>query len=145
MPTRRGDVYPLPSFHFAVEIGGIEQGYFTECSGLQGEVEVFSYEEGGCNNFIHKLPGRTKFSNITLKRGFTYSDELWIWFQGVVEGVFERKNLSVKLMDNAGNEIKRWNVFSAYPVKYVCPTLNTGQNEVIIETIELTHEGMSLT
>jgi len=127
-----------------VEIGGIEQARFTECSGLQGEVDVLSYEEGGCNNYIHKLPGRAKFSNITLKKGVSFDDELWLWFQGVVEGVIVRKNISVLLMDSDGSTVKRWNLFNAYPVKYVSPPMATSKNEVIIETIELAHEGMTL-
>jgi phage tail-like protein len=55
----------LTAYHFTVEVEGIAQAQFTECSGLQAEAEVFSYEEGGCNDYVHKLPGRIKFSNLT--------------------------------------------------------------------------------
>ena len=135
---------PLTNHFFAVEIGGIEQAYFTECTGLQGEVEVLSYEEGGCNNFIHKRPGRSKFSNITLKKGFGDNDYMWRWFQGVVEGKIERRNLSLRLMDTDHSDVAKWDIFRAYPVKFVLSNLTNSQGEVLIETIELSHEGISL-
>jgi len=134
----------LAAYHFTVEVEGIAKAHFTECSGLQVEAEVFSYEEGGCNDYIHKLPGRIKFSNLTLKRGVSSNDELWLWFQKVIQGSIERKNVSVILHNPDDSEAKRWNFFRAYPVKFVSPNLVSNQNQVSIETMELAHEGMSL-
>ena len=64
-------VDPLTTRKFFVEIGNIVRAEFSEVSGLNAEVEVLSYEEGGKNGFVHKLPGRVKFPNVTLKRGTT--------------------------------------------------------------------------
>src|SRR5437016_8239237 len=63
---------------FYVEVGtkgsGREiQALFTEVSGLQVEMQVMDYEEGGVNNYIRRLPGRLKVGNVTLKRGLTKS------------------------------------------------------------------------
>ena len=71
---------PAPAFKFYVEILGVIVGEFTECSGLGAEREVFKYREGGTNDFEWILPGQVTYSNITLKRGITYSRELWRWF-----------------------------------------------------------------
>lgn len=137
-------VDPATTHCFAVEIGKIQQALFSELSGLQAEVEVFPYEEGGCNDFVHKLPGRTKFSNITLKRGVTSTDDLWQWFHNVVEGKVERKEVSVVLLDGAQRQVKRWNFSSAYPVKWVGPALKAGENAISIETLELAHQGITV-
>lgn len=134
----------LANFRFGVEIEGVAKAAFTEFSGLQAEVEVMSYEEGGCNDYVHQRPGRAKLSNVTLKRGMVDSDDVWLWFKAVLQGKFERKNISVILYDQMHNESKRWNLFRAYPVKWVGPAFNVGENTVAIETLELAHEGVEL-
>ena len=55
---------PFAGFNFRVEIDGITVAAFSECRGLSSETEVVEYREGG-NQRIRKLPGITKFSNIT--------------------------------------------------------------------------------
>lgn len=135
---------PLTTRIFSVQIGQIEQAVFSEFSGLQAEIEVFTYEEGGCNDYVHKLPVRTKFSNITLKRGVAYTDELWSWFQAAMNGKVKRLNVSVVLYDAAYDQVKRWNFVRAFPVKWVGPTFKAGENAISIETLELAHEGMSV-
>ena len=75
-----------PSYRFYVEIAGVPQAVFTEVSGLQIETEITEYEEGGNNDFVHRLPGRTKIGNITLKRGMTSSNELLQWFLKIARG-----------------------------------------------------------
>lgn len=144
MPETGERIDYLAAYHFTVEVEGIAKAQFSECSGLQAETEVFSYEEGGCNDYIHKLPGRVKFSNLTLKRGVSSSNDLWIWFQSAIQGFIERKNVSVILHNSDDSEAKRWNFFRAYPVKYVSPPLVASQSQISIETMELAHEGMNL-
>ena len=64
---------------FLFEVDGVEIGVFTEVSGLELKVEVESYQEGGENSFVHKLPGRISWPHIVLKRGVTDSDALFSW------------------------------------------------------------------
>ena len=85
---------PYAGFNFRVEIDGITVAAFSECSGLSSETSVVEYREGG-EPRIRKLPGQTKFSNITLKRGVTEDRTLWEWRQTVVNGKVERRNGSV--------------------------------------------------
>lgn len=132
---------PYLASRFFVEIGGIQHAGFTECSGLQVETEVFEYSEGGQNEFVHKLPGRSSFSNITLKWGMTDSNELWEWYQAVIRGQVERKDLSVVQYDSEMNEKWRWNLAAAFPVKWIGPAFNAGKAGVSIETLELAHHG----
>jgi len=133
---------PYRGFRFRVEIDGITVAHFSEVSGLQVETETEPYEEGGVNDFVHQLPKRTKFQNITLKRGITDVDELWQWHQDVVDGNFARKNGSIILLDEAGEDTWRWNFTRAFPAKWTGPDLKADGSTVAFETVELVHEGI---
>ncbi len=135
-------VNPYLSFRFRVEIGKIGVAQVSEVTGLQFETEVETYEEGGVNDYVHQLPKKTKYPRIILKRGITDLDVFWNWYQEVVGGTFDRKNLSIILMDVTGNDKWRWNIFQAYPVKWIGPDLKGDSNTVAFEAIELVHHGM---
>jgi len=135
---------PYQGAHFFVEIDGVDHGGFTECTGLQAEVEVTEQREGGNNAFVHKLPGRVKHSNVTLKWGSTDSDALWSWFQDVARGKVERKDVSVVLYNTTQEEVRRWNLREAYPVKWSGPAFNAGAAAAAIETLELAHHGFEV-
>ncbi len=135
---------PYLGAHFFVEIDGVDQGGFTECTGLQSEVEVLDVPEGGNNGFIRKLPGRTKFTNVVLKYGMTDSSDLWEWFQDVSRGDIERKDVSVVLYDSEQTEVRRWNLREAFPSKWVGPAFNADKQAVAIETLELAHHGFDV-
>ena len=139
MPTRRAK--PLPDFRFMVEFGQAVQAVFAEVSGLKAEIEVFEYQEGGENNFVHKLPGRRKWSNIVFKRGMTDSLEFWDWYQSVVAGEDLRRNISIILYDETHLSGMRWEVEEAFPVKWEGPAMKADGKAVTIETMELAHHG----
>jgi phage tail-like protein len=129
---------------FYVMIEGIAQAAFAEVNGLQIETEVMEYAEGGNNNFIHRLPGRTKISNLTLKRGMVGSNELFKWYAKSVQGHIEPRNLSVIMYDAAGNELMRWDFIKAYPIKWIGPQFSASSNANAVETLELAHAGLAL-
>jgi phage tail-like protein len=136
---------PFTTSRFYLELDEKRQGHFLEISGLQAEVDVFSYEEGGCNDYVHRFPSRAKVSsNISLKRGVTYNDNLWSWFVDVLNGKISQKNVSVVLYDAAHNEKKRWNFLNAYPVKWVGPAFKANENAISFETLELAYERMQM-
>ena len=129
---------------FYVEIGGKDGGkqihaLFTEVSGLQVEMQVMEYEEGGTNTFVHRLPGRLKVGNVTLKRGLTKSNEFLRWCMKL-----ERRNVTVVMYDSTGQPVIRWNFANAYPVKWVGPQFTADSSTLAIESIELTHEGLTV-
>ena len=136
------DVHPARRFY--VEIEGHTQAVFTEVSGLQVEMQVFEYQEGGNNGFIHRLPGPVKVSNIILKRGLTTSNDFFKWCMEVALRQVSRKHLSVLLYDTLGEEVVRWNFHNAYPVKWVGPQFNSTSTATAIETLELAHDGLEL-
>ena len=135
---------PYLGFRFLVEIDGLVVGGFTEVGGLQAEVEVETFREGGQNAYQHKLPGPVKYSgNITLKRGMTDSDTLWTWMQDVGGGAVARRNGSIVMLDAAGDEQWRWNFSDAYPVKWTGPSMKSSAGEIAFETLELAHNGLA--
>ena len=138
---------PYPSFRFNVEIDNIKFASFSEVRGLQIEIETEPYKEGGVNNFEHTFPKRAKYQPLVLKRGISGLeglDELRRWYMDVVmNGKINRKNVTVVLLDAAGNERRRWNFKGAYPVKWTGPELKADSNAIAIESIELVHQGMT--
>jgi phage tail-like protein len=136
---------PFLTAKFWVEIGGVTEGYFTECTGLSVQTDVLEYAEGGLNDYVHKLPGRSRFSNITLKRGWVESDDLWKWYLKIISGQIETKSVSIILFENkvqSPSEPKaRWDISQAYPVKWQGPDFRADSNAVVVETLELAHAG----
>ena len=135
-------VYPLITARFFVEMGSVFEGGFKEASGLNAEVETFEYQEGGCNTFSYKLPGRTKFHNVTLKGGMTDSLVMWSWFQDVINGIVDRKDVGIVLCDQDHSPQRRWVLRDAYPVKWVGPSLKSDENGAAVEILELAHHGL---
>jgi phage tail-like protein len=137
------DIYANCRFYVLIE--SMPKAVFTELSGLQVETEVQEYAEGGNNTFTHRLPGRTKVSNITLKRGMTNSNEFFNWYLEHLQGkVITRRNLSIVMYDTTGKELMRWNFINAYPVKWVGPQFTSNGNQAAVETLELAHDGMQV-
>jgi phage tail-like protein len=140
MPKRRS---PLVGYHFVLEVEGQVIGSFTECSGLGSEHEVTEARDGSDpDQSVIKLPGRPKWENITLKRGFSKDKSLWDWRKKVIDpdpGGF-RQNGSIVLYDRKNKEVARWNFQRAWPVKiaYVPPSADS--NEIGVEELTIVHE-----
>lgn len=142
MPTgSRTD--PFRGFNFLVEIDGITRAAFRECSGLDTTQAPIDYREGGDPLRTRKLPGLNTFSNISLKRGITTDTELWEWREKAATGNVERKNGSIILLNEKGEEKLRWNFVDGWPTKWAGPTFNATANEVAIETLDIVHEGIT--
>jgi phage tail-like protein len=132
---------PYRNFNFLVEMDGVAQASFIECTGLEATTEVIETRQGGDNTTVYKLPGKTSYGDITLKWGTTMSAELMTWRQSVIEGDVIRRNGSVVLYDLANStEVARWNFFNAWPTKWDGPALNAKGNDISVETLVLAVE-----
>lgn len=136
------DADPYGGFRFRVEIVGLQVGGFTEVSGLEREVQVEDFREGGLNDYTHKLATMTKYQNLTLKRGLADATELWQWHQDVVNGKIERRQVNVVLIDISGGDTWRWVVEKAYPVKWSGASFNASTNAILVESVEFVHNGI---
>lgn len=135
-------VDPYRNCNFLIEIDGITQAGFADASGFGASNDPIEYREGGENNTVRKLPGVTKYPNVTLKWGLTDSRELYDWFRDVSRGDVQRRNGSIVVLGLDGQERLRWNFFNAWPAKWDGPDFSAKGNDVAIETLELAHEGI---
>jgi len=149
MPAMRGiDTRedPLVGFHFAIEVQGAIAGYFTECTGLGSENEIIEHKvvDVSGKEYTHKIPGRLKWENVTLKRGITSNLDVWDWRDMVVQGNVEaaRKNGSIVMFNQQFSEVARWNFENAWPLKVTGPTPKADSNEYGVEEIVICHEGI---
>jgi phage tail-like protein len=133
---------PFAAFRFVVEINGTLEAGFSEASGFEAETEVEDRNEGGINDYTHKLAKHTKYPNLSLKRGITQDAGLWEWHQRIVSGQVERQNISVILRDAQKREVWRWVFYDAWPVKWSGSGLNATNNQVFVESLDFAHHGM---
>ncbi len=135
---------PYSAFNFLVEIDNVTVAGFSEAGGLNTESDIIEYRNGDEDITVRKLPGMKKYTNITLKRGYTASKELWDWRKKVIDGRTERQSGSVVLLNEAREEALRWNFREGWPVKWEGPALNAKNSEVAIENLELAVEDIEL-
>jgi phage tail-like protein len=135
----------LRNFRFRLEIGGINQAHFSEVTGFDTSTDQIDYREGDDPTHVRKLPGLTKYGNVTLKRGITDSIDLYNWYRDVVAGQVRRETVAIIVMDEVGNDKARFQITEAWPCKYDPMDLNAKGNDVSIETLELANEGVERT
>lgn len=128
------------------------EGGFQECSGLDVEMDVQEYQEGGRNDGVIRRVGRAKYSNIVLKRGMFHSKEnqlareLWDWLQGIVSGrrPVARYDGAIEVKTRRGDTVATWIFDRGLPTKVSGPQLNGQSGDVAIEELHIAHEGLRL-
>lgn len=141
MPADRND--PYRNFNFKVEINGQTMADFSEVSGLGMEINEADYRSGNeGSNSVRKVPGLTKFTNVTLKRGVTKDLTLFNWMKNIHDGIADRRTVEIVLMDEGSKPVVRWKLANAWPIKWSGPSFNAKGDDVAIESIELAHEGI---
>ena len=143
MPVQRDN--PYVNFNFVVDIGAGEGLGFSEVDLPSGELAVIAYREGGDKSpTARKLPGLATYANVTLKRGVTGRLELFEWWREVRAGNLDRRNVTITLLDEQRSPVQRWVLRNAWPAKLDFGPLNALGNDVVIETLELAHEGFDV-
>ena len=135
---------PYRGFNFRVEINNITVGAFSDVSGLSSDGDIVEFCDATRQLRIRKLTGLRKFSNLTLKRGYTDNDELWNWRNNIVNSIPDHRNGAIVLMDEERNEVLRWEFEGGWIQKIDGPTFNTKGNDVAIESVELVVESLIL-
>ena len=136
-----GGYYPPVGFHFKVEfqdIGNDNDCRFQSVSGLSMEYDVESYKEGGENRFEHKLPGRTKFPDLSLKRGMLTDSNVIRWCLDAFRNrTFRPATVVIKLLNEEHQPLKTWTVNKAWPKKWSVSDFNAAENSIVVESLEL--------
>jgi len=145
------DYYPPWSFYYKVEflLGGgpapTDDARFQTVSGLSVEYDYESFKEGGENRFEHKLPIRTKYADMVLKRGMLMGSQVLDWFTSAFrDRQFSPSDINVILMNEKGDPLRTWNVAHAIPKKWLVSDFNANENSLVIETMELSYRYFSL-
>ncbi len=135
---------PVVNFHFSVEWGGSSIN-FSEVSGLKVQHEVIEYRSGASPDYSTiKIPGLKKYSNIVLKRGVVSNDnEFYNWLKTV--GITaERRDLTISVLNHEHEPIVVWRIRNAWPIRLEFGELNAIKSEILIESLELAHDGLSI-
>ena len=82
MATKQRETDWLKKEMFTVEIEGITWGHFASVSGGDAEAEIIVYKNSD-EQWERKRPGRIKYSNITLERGFIDDAQFKDWIKTV--------------------------------------------------------------
>jgi phage tail-like protein len=137
------DYYPPWGFYYRVEFGisrNKNDVRFQTVSGLTVEFEMEEFREGGENRFVHKLPGRTRYADMVLKRGMLTDSAVIEWcLKAFRDREFEPADVTVILMNEKSEPLRTWKVAHAIPKKWLISDLNANENAVVIETLELTY------
>ena len=139
------EAYPLVTYSFEVDWGGTKIG-FTEVSGLDFETEVVEYRHGASPEYSKiKMPGQQKYANISMKRGtFKGDNEFYDWWNTVKLNTIERRDITIKLLNEDRDPVITWKVRNAWPSKVQSTGLKADGSEVAIETMEVVHEGLTV-
>lgn len=137
---------PVSNFLFTLNIGGAEAaGFFAEASGLSTENQVIDHTAADATGrpLVQKFAGQVRWANIVLKRGVDARLDLWNWRRTVLDGQIDknRKDCTINVLDQTGAVIVTYSFVRAWPCKYSSPGLNAGGNEILVEELELAHEG----
>lgn len=146
--------FPPAAFHFKVSVkgkGDAIDAQFQEVSGLEVEQEIEEIKEGGMNDFSWRVPGRTKYNNLVLKRGFvSEGSKLFDWVtkhlnnSAHLSSKMELHDIDVILLNEEGDDLITWNFKKAYPVKWNVSNLNSQDNSLVIESIEFVFNSFSM-
>ena len=113
------------------------------CTGLGEASAPVEHRAGGDRATVaHLTPGT--HPPLVLTRVRLEDGELLEWARGAATGSPARRDLRIELVDEAGRRSRAWTVHEGFPVKIIGPDLHAAGNEVVVETLELSHEGLSL-
>jgi phage tail-like protein len=137
--------WPLVKFSFQVKWDDAEL-IFQEVTGLSSETQVIEYRGGNSKVYSTvKMPGIQKFGNITLKKGIFKGDKtLWDKYNLIKMNTYKRSTILISLLDETNAVAMSWKLLNAFPSKITVTDMKSDANEVAVETMELAHEGLSL-
>lgn len=135
------NIYPPLGFHFKVEFANLNSEFeFQSVSGLTVELDTEEIAEGGENRFKYRLPVRSRYSKLVLKRGLLTDSSLIKWCRDAVEEFdISPADITISLLNEEHEPLMTWNVVNAYPVKWSMGDFNAEQSQIVIETIELVY------
>ena len=144
MPATSQRRDPFPVYCFRVEIDEIDgaTAFFKSVSGLKFETDVVDFQEGGQNEFTHRLVGPTKWANLIFKRGFSQDNKLIQWRQEWISGKKSRRNGKIIQLNTKLEPVCEWKFKEGWPCKWELSEMDASKSELAIETLEIAHHGL---
>jgi len=133
---------PTQQYRFKISIEGITGIGFQKASGLESEIEVTEYREGGYNR-MRKIPGQEKTGTVTLERGSFKDKHLFTWFKQVLTQENFRKTITITEQDHLGRDMRTWTLFEAWASKVAAPELDASSSDVAVESVEIQFEELA--
>ncbi len=141
--------YPMPVYNYRVEIGS-DAVAFSEVSGLSISYELYTYKESPVESGVPgprvmHMPAQGTPATVTLKKGVVRGSSiaaLFNWINSVQINQIEKKDIYVRLCDEAGEAVISWKVTNAFPTKLEAPTFDANSNDAAIESMELTGDSI---
>ena len=91
------NTYPYKKFNYRLEIDAVDVAAFSEVSGFDASVDVIEYREGTeAINSPRKMPGLTKYGNVTLKWGMSENMSFYEWVTGISDGTKTHEDRACK-------------------------------------------------
>ena len=143
--TQSASIWPMPKFHFQVKWGDQEMS-FQEVTGLDAQSQESAYRTGDSPIYSSvKMPGLLKYNNVTMKKGiFKGDNKFWDWFNQIKMNTIKRIDITISLLDETNAPAMTWTLKNAWPTKISGYDLKADGNEVAVESIEIVHEGMTI-
>jgi phage tail-like protein len=132
---------PGQGLRFVVVIDGVPLGNWQKCEGLTITYKTESYEEGGQNGYVHKLPGRVEYENIKLTRPVDPTSGGVATWVASVQLKTTRGTAAITVLDPRGIPVTVYMLYGVYPTKYAGPSFDVSSKNVAMETLELAHNG----
>jgi phage tail-like protein len=146
---------PYRNFNFRIVMGGIEVAACRKLSGLTGSIDVVKFRAGNNTASNEELsPGRVHYEPVTCEAGLTTAPEFEAWATQLirhdqittpprVSDPDFRREIEIFVYDIDNNlPVKKFVLHRAWVSKYTAMSeLAAEANEVLIETIEIQHEG----
>lgn len=149
------NVDPFTAFNFEVVLTLVSpvpgvgnpvcEGSFSECDGLQIDLEPKTVTQGGATNAVTQLMGQSRPGQLTLRRGMTASADLWAWMAAAsVPGKDLRADGQVVMYDGARQAQATFLLSGCLPVRLRGPSLNAQTGLVAVEELGLAVGQLSL-
>ena len=137
---------PYGNAHFSVDLGDGEARSFLEALLPEMIITYQEFREGNDPQNARKAAMYPRFSNLILRRGFTGDLSLYQWWQAVADGQNDqRRSLTVNLLsEDRTVVVASWRISNAFPVRYSVAPLDGCDGGVLVETLELTCEGVRM-
>lgn len=155
--TKKEQARPFTTFNFLVNLTfpndsvPVCDAEFSECSGLEMNMEPKSIREGGSNTRPIHLMGKVSYGQLTLKRGMTKNFDLWSWFEFIqlnrglrADGEIQFLTSERKDDGEAKGKNAIFKLTGCLPIKIKAPALNAKDGGIAIEEMQIAYETIYL-